>query len=152
MDSDTFYAALKDAVDALGATNDPVAVAAALNAQTGDPVAVDIPTKEARQVVLLTGEWYKIKQLSKQPLTGSVKDLSIVAADVCIDTLTLTDTIHAADAENWAAIQRMMGALVQAGVVSQASADAWAAMRMHTPPKWDRIITDQDVIAVKGKP
>lgn len=141
------YAALKSADAALGIA-DPAAAAAALNAQTVT-VAADIPSADARAVLLLSGEWFKIKQLAKMALTGTATDQAIAAADICVDTLTLTTTLQTSSDAVWAAMQPMIGGLQAAGVISADSVAAWAAMRERTRRAFPSDVTGDDIIAAR---
>lgn len=144
------YQQLKDADAALG-IDDPAQAAAALNAQT-DTVLVDVSAADARAVLLITGEWFKVKQLAKQPLTGGPADQVIAAADICIDTLTLASTLPTGDPAQWEAMQPMIQGLLAAGVVSQSSVDAWVAMRSRTMPKWQPALDAGHIQTARAQP
>lgn len=146
------YAVLK-ALDAALGIADPEQAAVAINAQTVT-VAKDIPTEEARQVILLTGEWVAIKRLAAMPLSGQTpmtgQDQAIMAAGLCIDTMTLTGTLHFADEVNWAAVQPMIGALQAAGVLSAASAAKWNAMRNQVRKAFQVEVSGNDIVAARN--
>lgn len=146
------YPELKAADAALG-IDDPEQAAAALSAQTVT-VTMDIATADARAVLLLSGEWFKVKQLAKMPLSGasppSPQDQAVAAADICIDTLTLTEALHFADDVQWQAAQPMIQGLLAAGVVSPASAAAWVALRTKTMLVWAPPPTDQDILHARS--
>lgn len=142
------YAAIKAADAALGIA-DIQAATNSLNAQRVT-VVVDIPTADARSVLLLSGEWFKCKQLAKAALTNTATDQAIAAADICVDTLLNTDVLHTSDPAQWAVMQQMVGGLIQAGVVSQASFDAWKAMRSQSRPIWPLVLTVNDIIAARS--
>jgi hypothetical protein len=144
------YAALKEAEAALG-IDDPGEAAAALNAQTVIAVS-DIATSDARAVLLLSGEWFKVKQLAKTALNGTAQDQAVAAADICVDTMTLTTTLHTSDDAMWATMQPMIGALQAAGVVSAASVAAWNALRMPTVPKWQPTLDAGHIQTARAQP
>jgi hypothetical protein len=142
------YAALKLA-DALLGISDPAQAAAALTEQTVT-VPTDIATSDARAVLLLSGEWFKVKQLAKQTLNGTARDQAVAAADICVDALTLTTTLHTSEEATWAAMQPMIGALQAAGVISAESVAEWDAMRNRVSPKWVPAPSDQDVLHARS--
>lgn len=144
------YADVKAADAELG-IDDPAAAAAALNAQTVT-VLVDVPVSDARAVLLISGEWFKVKQLAKQQLTGGPADQVIAAADICVDTLTLASTLPTSDPVQWAEMQPMIGGLLQAGVISQASVNAWTAMRSRTVPKWQPELDTGTITTARAQP
>ena len=140
---------LKAADVAIG-IEDLAAAAVALNAQSVARVR-DIPTAEARAVLLLSGEWFRIKQLAKLDLNGTARDRVVAAADVCVDTLTLTTMLHTADEATWTAMQPLIGGLQQAGVLSAGSVAAWEAMRTPTVPVWSPPVTAGDIQTARAQ-
>lgn len=152
----TGYAAVKAADAALSpAIADPAAAAAALNAQTVS-VVVDMATADARAVLLVSGEWFGIKQLGKQSVSGTspptAMDQAIAAANIAVDTLTLTTVLHVSDAPTWAKVQQLAGGLITAGVLSQASLDTWTAMRTKTQPAWTPPLSAGDLQTARNQP
>ena len=144
------YQLLKTA-DAALALSDPQAAATALNAQT-KVVVSDIATADARAILLLNGDWYKVKQLAAMTPSATVPVQAIAAADICADTLTLTTTLHTSNATQWGAIQRLCMGLVQAGALSQSSLDQWTAMRSQTVPVWPETITPGHIQTARSQP
>lgn len=143
------YAALK-AADTLLNINDESDAATALNAQTVN-VFVDIPTSDARAILLLNGDWFKIKQLSKAALTGTAKDQLIAAADICVDTLTLTTTLHVSDDATWIIVLQLLSGLEMAGALSASAVAAWTQMRNKTIPQWNQTITAGDIQTARAQ-
>lgn len=133
----TGLAAVKAADAALNpAVPDPGQAVAGVVALLTQQVVSDIATSDARQVLLVSGEWYAIKRLAAQTPSGSspptATDQAIAAADICIDTLTLTTTLHTSDGTTWTAIETLATALIAATVLSQNSLSTWTAMRTQT--------------------
>ena len=144
------YQALK-AADAILGIADVQSAANALNAQT-KVVISDIATADARAVLLLNGDWFKVKQLASMTPSATVPVQAVAAADICVDTLTLTTTLHTANATQWAAIQRLCMGLVQAGALSQASLDQWTALRSQALPQWAEQIDSGHIQTARAQP
>lgn len=106
-------------------------IAAALNAETVQEIR-DVPTSEARGLLLATGEWGALVLLARSQPSESVPAELIAAAITAEDTLRLTETIEVSDSVNWGAVQAMLGALTSAGVISVGTRDALLALRDTT--------------------
>lgn len=91
------------------------------------PAPVPVETSQARGHLLATGEWAKIKLIANGtiPLPSSTTPEQrmgiLVAAESALGALSETQTIQTDVPERLAAVQAMLGALVNAGVVSPAS-------------------------------
>lgn len=146
------YQKLKEA-DAVLGIDDPVAAAAALNAQTL-PLVRDIPCTDARSVLLATGEYGALVLLSRREPSSAAGDgkppaALVAAAITAIATLNNATVIQATDDGKWAAAQQMLGAFVQSGVVTRGSGDEIAAMRIQNIPVWPVVLTEHDVVGAR---
>lgn len=147
------YQKLKDADAALGIA-DPVAAAAALNAQATQGLR-DIPCTDARSVLLATGEYGALVMLSRRDPSSVAGDGKppaglVAAAITAIATLDHATVIQATDDGKWAAAQQMLGAFVQSGVVTKGSADEISALRILSIPVWPVVLTEHDVTGARG--
>jgi hypothetical protein len=93
---------------------DEPAIAGALNARTIDG-SRDVPAFEARQIVLLSGEWAKIKLLAEERPAST----AISVAMTFVDALSDRETVLPAG--NRAHIAGLLDVLVAANVLSGAS-------------------------------
>jgi len=130
--------------------------AAALNAP--DPTLsakrVDVPTYNARGVLLATGEWGGVVLLSRTAPSVEVPAALVAAAIVAVDTMSLTTVIEATKPATWTAVQSLLGALVAAGVVSTGTRDILLALA-DVPQSWAESeglspITARDVGLARG--
>lgn len=147
------YQKLRDA-DAALRIIDPQSAADALNAQV-NTILRDVPCTDARSILLTTGEYGALVLLSRKDPSSVAGDgkppSSLVAAAItAIATLDNVTVLQATDPTKWAAVQQMIGAFVQAGVVSQVSADALLALRSHNIPIWPVVVTNNDVIGARA--
>lgn len=118
----------------------------------------DVPTWEAKAILLTTGEWGAITLLSRQqvtmvdPLAQAVM-LAITARDA-LDP-SITETIEATNPVNYAAVEGMLAGLVLAGVVSAPTQAALLALA-DTPKSWAEAngfpngVTARDVGLARG--
>jgi hypothetical protein len=93
---------------------DQTAIAAALNARTIDG-SRDVPAYEARQIVLLSGEWAKIKLLAEERPASTAISVAMTFVDALSDRETVLP------ASNRAHIAGLLDVLVAANVLSGAS-------------------------------
>lgn len=130
------YAALRDeiALPAYKGMSD-AAIADALNAET-IPVVRKVQTWEARALLLGTGEWGAIKQLSRQTPDMQSTDPAVQAlvqavsvALTTIDTMELTQVLDTDDPVAFGAMETMVGVLQAAGVLTQQTGDRMLALR-----------------------
>lgn len=103
-------------------------VAEVLNApdQTLPVVHIDVSTDDVREVLLATGAWSKII-MTAEPGSGAPVELR----GLCIlvrDTMTYTRTLRLSDPTRYAVTQQVIGGLLTAGIVDQATADALLAL------------------------
>lgn len=154
-----FYAALKQAIAVLSPTPaSDIEAAAALNAQTVTLDPQDVNTGDAAQILraTATGELFALYQLSLKSPSGtsppSTQDQQIAAAWTTYQTLTNSDVLAVADPTRWAICQSVLTLLGPsgAGVISQSSLDAITSLRTPTTPKWDRVITTDDIAATRS--
>jgi hypothetical protein len=147
------YAQLKAAYAALSpAPADNAAAATALNTQTTTLPPQDVMCSDARQVILLTGEWVAIKALASQTVSSftapTPSDQAIIAAATCVAALDPSSNIESlavSDDAVWASVQTMLGGLHASGVLSTLSLNALTALRTPTIPTWDPPVTAEDV-------
>lgn len=108
---------------------------------TPDPVngtkRVDVDVRQARGILLATGEWAAVKMASRLEPSAEVPPELVGAAITCIDALdpSQTTVIESGMPEKYARVQAMLDGLVQAQLVSQASADALLALA-DVPRSW----------------
>lgn len=118
------YFALRDeiALPAYAGLSD-TEIAVVLNAETVATIR-DVPTHEARALLLATGEWAAIV------LAARAGNAYAITAE---DTLRLTETLQvASNAAYWQAVQTLLGALVTDGALSSGTRDALLALRDTT--------------------
>lgn len=142
------YAALAHADAALGPV-DPAEAAAALNAQAVAEVR-DVPCRDARAVLLATGEYGALVLLSRRTPGPDAPAALVAAAITAVATLDTSEAIRAGDEGAWRAIQAMLGAFVDAGALSAASRDALLAMRTVSRPVWPVVLTGHDVATARS--
>jgi len=136
-------------------------VVAALNAP--DPTfplkRVDVETAEAKNILRMSGELGAVVLLSRQtpdmadPAQASLMQ-AVAVAIVVEDTLRTTTTLGTTRDDHWGAMQFMVGALQQAGVVSQTSAEALLGLAWG-PQSWAEAqglppVTARDVGLARG--
>jgi hypothetical protein len=152
------HAQLKAAYEALSpAPADDAAAAAALNAQTTTLPPQDALCSDARQVILLTGEWVAIKALASQTVSSftspTLSDQAAIAAATCeaaLDPSSNIQSLTVSDNAVWASVQTMLGALYSAGVLSAASHDRLTALRTPTVQTWEPPVTAEDVSVARS--
>jgi hypothetical protein len=123
--------------------------AAALSAQTV-PMVRDVPTSEARAVLLATGEWGGIVLAAR---SDPSEQRPVALIEVCItvvDTLRETETLEMTKPAYWASVQQMLGALRQAALISEATHAALLALRDVALPVWG-VVTAHDVAAARSR-
>ncbi|MDB5849796.1 MAG: hypothetical protein JWP29_3548 [Rhodoferax sp.] len=150
----TDYAALKAADAALPDAPLPVdEAAAALNAQTR-AVTIDIASRDAREVLLVSGEWGGVVILSNSAPSTSLPAQIVGAAIVLRDTLTLTETLHTSDDAVVAKVGTLLGALGSqgAGVLSDTTISTLLGMRNVTRPVWQPAVTAGDIQTARAQP
>lgn len=125
---------------------DDAAAAATLNAQTVT-AKIDLATRDAREVLLVSGEWGGVVILSNSTPSASVPAQLVGAAIVLRDTLTLTEKLHTSDDAVVAKIGALLGALGAqgAGVLSDATIATLLGMRDVVLPAWVPAVTVGDV-------
>lgn len=141
------YAALKTeiALPAYDGLSD-ADIAAALNEQTVAGVR-DVPTADARGLLLGTGEWGALVLLAR---STTAPQEAVAAAITAEDTLRLTETLEVTKPAYWQAVQVLTSALVTAGVLSSGTRDALLAMRDVSVPIWPVVLTEHDVAAARA--
>jgi hypothetical protein len=152
------HAQLKAAYLALSpAPADDTAAAVAINSQTTILPPQDVSCSDARQVILLTGEWVAIKALAAHPVSSftapTPADQAAIAAATCVaalDPSSNIETLAVSSAPVWAAVQGMLLALSVAGVLTSASAAALTALRTPTVPTWQPPVTAEDVATARN--
>lgn len=110
----------------------------------------DVPTADAREILLTAGVWPKIV-MTAEPGSGAPPELR----GLCIlvrDTLTLTETLRITDPDRFAAITTALSRLVAAEIVPQAVADALLALRSQTVAVWQPAPTEHDVAHARSLP
>jgi len=132
---------------------DAQAVADALNARNL-PVVVDVPTFDARGLLLGTGEWGALC-IFAVPQPGDAQEI-LQARAVAItarDTLTLTQSLETSKPAYMGAVTQMLGLLTQVGVISAGTRDALLALTQSSRSRADELaigpVTDQDVLTVR---
>lgn len=153
------YPQLKAAYLALSpAPADDAAAATSLNTQTTVLPPQDVQCSDARQVILLTGEWVAIKALAARAVSSFTSptqaDQAVIAAATCVAALDPSSTIQTLAVSNaavWSSVQAMLGALYTAGVLSASSHDALLALRTPTVPTWEPAVTAEDVATAKAQ-
>jgi hypothetical protein len=125
-------------------------IAAALNAQTHE-VAVDISGRDCKSLLLQTGEWGALCILADPTMTpnlrADVRAAAIVARDTLLQDLAIQIHVPAVAA----GVAQMLGALVQAGVISAASQAAMLALGTVTQPVWNPPLTAGDIQTAKAQ-
>lgn len=112
-------------------------VAALLNApdaKLGDR-RIDVPTRDAREVLFSTGEWGAIVLLARTTPSDQVPRELVAAAITAEDTLRLTETLKTSEGEKISAVEVLLEVLVQAGVVS-AETQARLLALARRPMSW----------------
>lgn len=152
------------AISALVAAEDIVpldnaAATATLNAPdpTLDLIRGDIPTSAVKNVLRRSGEWGALVLATRQvPALGSPEQQLVAAAITVEDTLTNTTTLGTSQDEDWAAMQLMAGALVQGGIIAQATAEAMLALPFRRPSRAEQAglgtVTEHEVFLARGGP
>jgi hypothetical protein len=120
-------------------------IAAALNATTVETIR-DVPTSEARALLLSTGEWGGIVMLARATPSETIPAEAVAAAITAEDTLRLTVTLELTRDAYWQAVQTLLGGLVAAGVLSAGTRAALLALRETTTSRaaqlgWSEIRT-----------
>lgn len=110
----------------------------------------DVPTAEARGMLLASGEWGGIVLLSRATPSAEAPDVLIAAAITAIDTLSLTETLDTTDAVVWLSVQQMLAGLVWAGAVTPATAAALLALRTVALPIWAPPPSEHDIAAARA--
>lgn len=145
------YAAVKAADAALSpALPDPVAAAAALNAQTVTLPPQDFPALSALNVLLLYDDWPKIIVRSEMRPVDNGGPIS--AALNAVALLEARGTIYASNDTVWTAFQAMLAALVASGDIGPASQAALLALRTPSVPRWPVALTDHDIDTARSLP
>jgi hypothetical protein len=152
------HAQLKAAYLALSpAPADDTAAAVAINTQTTVLPPQDVTCSDARQVILLTGEWVAIKALAAQPVSSftapTPSDQAAIAAATCVaalDPSSNIQTLEVSIAPVWTAVQGMLTALGAAGVLTVSSLSALTALRTPTVPTWQPPVTAEDVATARN--
>lgn len=137
------YSALHAALSGMEALSDADA-AAALAAQAVSVVR-DVPTVEARKLTFTTAEWSAIVRRAAAAERGDTDDQASVLAITVRDVFLRTETLDTTEADAWASIQQMAGALAAAGIISEATAAKLLSLRTLSRPAWDPLPTAQDV-------
>ena len=127
-------------------TASAIQIADAFNARTIDG-SRDVPAFEARQIVLLSGEWAKIKLLAEtRPATTAIS-----VAMTFVDALSDRETVL--PAANRAHIAGLLDVLVAANVLSGASKAAlmllFATKISRAQQEFGRDVTSGDVEAAR---
>jgi hypothetical protein len=107
---------------------DDDAIAAALNAETVETVR-DVPTVDARELLLATGEWGALVLLARSTPASVAQAPVIAAAITAVETLRETTTLEVTKPANWTAMQTLVGTMQQAGVMSEGTGAALLALR-----------------------
>ena len=123
--------------------------AAALSAQTV-PMVRDVPTSEARAVLLATGEWGGIVLASRATPNAEMPAALVALCITVIATLEHTETLEMTKPAYWAAVQQMLGGLRQAALISEATHAALLALRDVALPVWGTV-TEHDVAAARSR-
>lgn len=143
------YVALKVALEApelAGLTNGEAAEI--LSAQTV-PMIREVPTAEARAVLLATGEWGGIVLASRMTPSAEMPVALVALCITVVDTLRETETLEMTKPAYWTAVQQMLGGLRQAGLISEATHAALLVLRDVARPVWG-LVTRYDVATAKG--
>lgn len=96
-------------------------------------VAVDVSTSAVQKIIVPTMELFRITRESEKPTTGGAEDAVIAAAWSFSEMLTRWENIETSNPDTWKAAQAAMGALQQAGLLSQSSVDRITALVNPTP-------------------
>lgn len=120
---------------------------AALNAQI-NTVIVPITVADVEKIIVPTGELFQIYVLSNRPVTGSEMDQLIGAAWSFTKMLDKWTEIEPNNENVWVGVQLTLAGLHAAGVLSQQSIDAIAALRTVQKPVWNPPVTVFDVLAL----
>ena len=129
---------------------DETSQAAALNAQTA-AVQVDISGNDCRSILLRTGEWGALVMLANSAPSATLPAQMVGAAIVARDTLASDLAIQIHNPAVAAGVAQMLGALVQAGVISAASQSAMLALGTVTQPVWQPALTAGDIQTAKAQ-
>ncbi|MFC0384319.1 hypothetical protein [Muricoccus vinaceus] len=128
------------------------AVADALNART-IPVAVDVPTSDARGLLLGTGEWGALCILAERQTSDPTEMMIRAAAITARDSMLHTTTLETSRPLYLGAVTQMLGALVMAQAISADSHAALLAMTQSSRSRAEElglpVVTDQDVLTVR---
>lgn len=94
---------------------------------------VDVPTADARAVLLASGEWPKLVMTGERGSTAPT-DLRGLCILVC-DTLILTSVLETSRPTRYAAVQSALDRLVAAGLIAAGTRDALLALA-ERPQSW----------------
>lgn len=142
------YADLRAALAGMEGLTDAEAATALCG--TNRTVVVDVPTRDARALLLATGEWGGLVRLARSQPSADRPEAIIAAAITAEDTLRMTEVLETTKPEAWAAVQAMVAALAGAGVISAASAAALLALREVPVPVWWPAPTEHDVARARA--
>lgn len=132
---------------------DPVAAAAALNAQTvpAPVMAVSVAAVHGALMLSITGDWLRIEARALAPYSSGYPG-SMTPGDQVINAAKLALELAASKVEmidpaHWAAFLAFLGALHADGEVSDASLAAITALAQPSPtlPKWTPPPTGDDI-------
>ena len=142
------YAQINVALAGLSGTE--TALATALNAQT-HAVDVDISGNDCRSILLRTGEWGGLVMLANTAPTATIPAQLVGAAIVARDTLASDLAIQIHNPAVADGVGQMLGALVQASIISAASQAAMLALGTVTQPVWQPALTAGDIQTAKAQ-
>lgn len=144
------YAALAGALAAPNLAALSHADAAAVLSAQSVPTVRDVPTSEARAVLLATGEWGGIVLAARATPSADMPAALVALCITVVDTLRETETLEMTKPAYWAAVQQMLGGLRQAGLISEATHAALLALRDVARPVWG-LVTEHDVAAARKR-
>jgi len=147
---------LKAAITALSPMPSSIeAIASTLNAEV-QSVAVDVSTTDVEKIIVPTGEFYSIYQVSIKTPSGtnppSQADQVMGLAWYFYRMLNQWQTIQTSQPSVMAAVTVAISQLEAAGILSVASAGAITALTTQSAPVWQPAVTSRDIWIAQGQP
>jgi hypothetical protein len=147
----TDYTLLKQADAELGIED--IEAAAAELSRHGQTVTVDVTSRDAREILLGTGQYGLLHIVADTELTSDAtaqqKQLRVLAIEA-VAVLDKAEVIAFANPTKAVQIRTAFTMLVQAGIVSQTSADAIVALSQQWRPDFPGGVTVGDLQTVRS--